>query len=215
MIIFVHLPKTGGNSFLDILTQSFDGKIGYDYVLNDTAWIKGDRKEFHHDDVCIAGHFKADRYIIKYPKAKLITFVRDPVERVISMYYHRMRDTRTHPNLSKLGKSIKKDLSLEEFIEIKYLHNRQSQFIDPEKISSFYFVGLTERYEESIRLFKKIFNISKKLDIKILNSNPDKAKNNYMISEKLRKKIREYNRKDIVLYESAKKRFWELKANFF
>jgi hypothetical protein len=154
-----------------------DGQILY---LDDQIYPKG-YQEAH----AILGHFRMNKYEeLGWP---FVTFVRDPIERVISQYFY-------HKGL--LG-----NIPLREFV--KLFPNHMAYMIGKD-LSKLEFVGITEKYEESVARFKKQFEIKKP-------SKPTKRrrvnKRKKKVSEEDRRFIAKYNQTDIKLYKKALKRF--------
>ena len=94
-LIFIHIPKTGGNSISHILKKYSDDKLikhrPYSDLIN-TFEIKGDVTKTKHDKL-------EDYYKILKDKIfnfKVFCVVRDPLERLLSHYY--MPDLNVHPN---------------------------------------------------------------------------------------------------------------------
>lgn len=118
-IFFCHIPKTAGTSFVQSLSTIFDEKhISQSRLLTDIAILKEDYQNLR----LISGHFGIDdigRDLLA--NHKKVTFLRDPVSRVISLYYfwnsHKDRYTgtpATDPNYKAVNLAI--NSSLEEFI---------------------------------------------------------------------------------------------------
>ncbi len=221
MILSMHLPKTGGSTFQDLLIRAFHDKVYFVYdetVLSPyykfnqyIKFISGKRIDPPNDVVCIHGHFRATRFDRMFPNANLITWFRDPVERVLSLYYYwvRLRNTKiTHPSYKEL---VQKKFDLIEFIKIKSLRNIYLTYLDSKQLTSFCFIGITEEYDKSIKLFLRMFNIEEnEVIIDSQNKNPDKDGDKYCIDKKLRALIMKYHEEDIALYNEAKRRFEEL-----
>ena len=161
-----------------------------------------------------------------------MTLLRDPVDRVISLFYY----------LQKLGSPLLDHLSIEDFLtsnihyiprlffncqtldlaaehpgidkpcliwgKVKADINQQSP-PDLEKAKEhidkyFSVVGITEMFNESVYLMKKQFGWS---DISYTKKNINKHPDNTQLPEHVLDFIREKNKIDIQLYEWAKKRF--------
>lgn len=92
-LVSVHVPKTGGTSFLKTLRDHFRESlvIDHDHIpgtkanMNEPVMLPAHARAVH-------GHFRGDRYL-HFVDAFQVTFLRDPVEQVISNYYFWL----THP----------------------------------------------------------------------------------------------------------------------
>ena len=84
-----------------------------------------------------------------------MAWFREPVERLASHYhYWKRKPDRQNPTCQRL---IEEDLSLEAFAalpEMRDVHARFLGEVPPERLA---FVGLTERYDDSMDLFRRAF----------------------------------------------------------
>lgn len=132
--ISVHIPKTGGTVFLrQILNKKFL-EVHVDYRKN--HFLEKEPKTIECN--IIHGHFPASRYLER--KLPYITWLRDPLERIVSHY-------------NWILKVTKRELEFDEFIE-KHA-NRMNQYMDIDR-EKFVFVGILERWNDSIKLFSRI-----------------------------------------------------------
>ncbi len=101
-LFFVHLPSCGGTTLWSILRHYY----GPENVLR-FAGVPGDSEKY--SDVrdsnpryarlsVIGGHTGIVEAIERCPSRALITFMRDPIERVLSVYHRRIRNGRWHPD---------------------------------------------------------------------------------------------------------------------
>ncbi|WP_216828248.1 sulfotransferase family 2 domain-containing protein [Alkalihalobacterium elongatum] len=214
VIIFLHIPKTAGSTFNSLIEKQYENnytmispKYGEEKVADYFNAI-GPKEKLE----VVRGHFPFG--VHKYLPQKnftYITFLRDPIERVISAYYY-MKSNPIHPYYYKMNQT-----SLYEFVSEKAFHwavyNRQTCLLNghgwnydldvaKENITKYFsVVGITERFNESIKLLNdslgwNICNISK------VNVNPNKPKKSEIANE-VREVIKEKNQKDIELYQLA------------
>ena len=94
------------------------------------------------EPVFLCGHFRYRHYPFAELGVPVITFLRDPLERVVSWYRfaHRARGEKR---------------TLEEFVEDERAANVQSAFLAGIELPDLAFVGIAERYEESVELFNR------------------------------------------------------------
>ncbi|ABA57258.1 hypothetical protein Noc_0745 [Nitrosococcus oceani ATCC 19707] len=82
---FLHIPKTAGTSVTQFLQRQYD----LDQIVFETTW----RELFEYQPrmpklKLFRGHFGINLSQMIGPEFKVITFLREPVSRVISQYYH-------------------------------------------------------------------------------------------------------------------------------
>ncbi len=115
MLLSVHIPKTAGVSFRKILAQLYceDFLLKYWQMTDAYGQVV---TSIPANIRCIHGHYCPEVLLPRYPAARLITWVRDPVERVISSYFHRLRDPDwQHPVTRELHE---KKLTLVDFASL-------------------------------------------------------------------------------------------------
>ena len=114
MLYLIHIPKTAGTSLRRFLSEHvFPGRlypvyedIGYWNAAQTRASLRGDEVLFGH--FCYGFH-----RLMHDPSPSYITFLRDPVERTISLYRHFRDRPGSEPHaLIQAG-----NLSLREFVE--------------------------------------------------------------------------------------------------
>ncbi|WP_188208217.1 sulfotransferase family 2 domain-containing protein [Alkalibacillus aidingensis] len=202
-IVFVHIPKTGGQTMWDLL---------------------GRQKERIH--VWHNKYFK----VLNEP-ARYITILRDPVDRVISTYYYIRsyeRDPLNHPvsqmSLERFVAYMKDDgienkrfKRKEDVRNIRYrtvnLATRYLSGGDPNDIQKakenianhFTFIGFTDLYNESLSFMEKEFNWDFSM-VKKRNTTKNRASLNN-ISQPLINTIKELNEHDLDLYHSTRTQF--------
>ena len=217
MIISVHIRKCAGTSFRSALKDQFNNRLLLDYgdeigsshpssVAKRQQSLKRLEQvaESITDDFDIVhGHFYRKKYDCLPGQHHYISFMRDPVERVLSNYYYLKRNKdRQNPDaiiVNQLG------YSLMEFAAHPDNQNLQSQFLQTNSLNEFSFVGTVENYSVSIDKLNKMFDLRIAFDTQQnVNSN---SSNQYEIDSKTLAHIRKYNQEDIRLYEIACEKF--------
>jgi hypothetical protein len=216
MIISVHLPKTAGTSFM----RSFKAQFGsafrldnYDLPINTPPYERNKAalkesvniaENWKEQDVrCIHGHFLPLKYLllgVKYD-VKFITWMRNPVERILSHYhfwkncYHRD----LAPSLHR--KVVEENWSLEKFCFSNELRNVYGQFLWGFPFEKFDFIGITEFFDEDLRCLSEGFLDNDLVVYKELVSERDCIR--YQISNSLRRQIEAFHDLDMYLYRKA------------
>jgi len=228
MYLFIHIPKSAGTTFNDILKRNFnEGYISL-YGSKKTRFFDASELTaiatfFSEAQVVASHHFTCP---LTLPQSvdvtfKPITFLRDPVDRVLSTYFYQKK---------QVGKGIRKeftDLPLEEYFErVKekgyrdsggkwsYLCNMQAYVMDRDYDISrakkrmsedFLLAGVSERFDESLLILKKRFKtegIAFKINYVEKNKGRKLDAGKYL-PEQTYKKILEVNLMDKELHDFA------------
>jgi hypothetical protein len=175
-ILFVHIEKTGGNSLVHVFKKYSNEKIfkhnGYSDG-SETFEIKGKYTLNKHQNLADYKKMLGS----KISKFKIITFVRNPLDRLISAYF--MRDRSLHPNffVRKINHFTKKrfdfflfnhkfyknkipEFSLNTFkLFIKDFNNQTSYFKINKKFIQPNYLLRFENYKCDLKKICKIYNI--------------------------------------------------------
>jgi hypothetical protein len=210
-IVSLHIPKTAGTSFRTILKD----KIGDSRVVRLDIHNKNDirlnEKAFTKDKLrnkikVVHGHFKfADikELFDLNPSVRYVTWLRDPVDRVLSHYYYLMKmaaikmgEQAKDEILSKVGKS------LEEYVVHDQNRNEISHFLEGSSLDDFDFIGIQKDFENELNRFRKVMGWT---NIENQRHNVTGSKKP-AIDKKTVELIKSYNEKDVEIYEEALKR---------
>ena len=147
----------------------------------------------------IHGHFYPEKYDFLGSNSQYITFMRDPVQRILSNYFYLKRKIdRKHPDaliVNQLG------FSLEEFANHPDNKNVQAHCLQSQDLKEYQFVGITEHYNESLSALKQQMGIECPF-VHSENVNQN-AKSEYEVSAESIKVIEQCNQEDIKLYNIA------------
>jgi len=204
-IIYLHIPKTAGTSFRKSAEQYF----GPEQVLNDygedsTNTSEDIRSAFYDsNDVSklrqsgvqhkfLTGHFTLAKYREIFPESPVVTFFRNPVDRVVSEYIH----FASHYNFKG---------DLQDFYKRPQFRNRQFNSMSGSAPEDIDFYGITEDYEKSLEMFNQRYGTN--FPMVKLNVGKYKGTVDSVATEDELAEIKELNHKDIELYQSALERF--------
>ncbi|MDH5681932.1 MAG: sulfotransferase family protein [Spirochaetota bacterium] len=201
-----HLAKTAGLTFLKVLKCLFNDKLLLDYFGQSSKPI--DARKIPLRTKCIHGHFNQPKYMNYLPEAKWITWLRDPIERAISNYYHMFRHP--EPGDSFCMKVVNRNMALEDFLKLEESYRYYSRYNNKKSFISYDFVGITEEFEKGLKLFFKLFNFpeDKNIQVTSVNTNPQKESNKYPLEESLREELVDLYDDELKLYNSMKEQFY-------
>ncbi|MGD9226017.1 MAG: sulfotransferase family 2 domain-containing protein [Desulfobacterales bacterium] len=215
MIISLHLPKTAGTSFAAALEMHFQTRFFLDnadlpintpqYERNKAALETSLRytDSYFSDVECIHGHFLPIKYLLMGYKreVKFVTWMRNPVERILSHYYFWKRTYRPGKVPSLHQKVVEENWSIERFCLGPEIRNLYWQFLWGFPIDYFDFIGITEYYETDFAYFVQHY-LHDSIEPKRLNVS-SKGHGAYQIDRSFRNEIEAFHNRDIELYQSA------------
>ena len=231
-LIFIHLPKCAGTTLNRIIEWEYDPMrvFSIDPVL--FLWSYRKLNRWPADRLAkmqvFKGHMPLGIHRRLPQPSTYITFLRDPVERVISAYYF-ARNYFLHPKHRWISK-----LSLEEYVRISPNHNVQCKYIsgrafvgdhhagdcDEQVLEAakenlnkdFSLVGLTERFDEGLAILKIMFGweIAKYAKFNVTKSRLKKTS----LPSATVELIAERNKYDVALYDYAVPIFEATRAKY-
>jgi len=218
MIISIHLPKTAGTSFRQLLVNEFGGSLLPDYHVYPRMLTNQERivdahkrnnslkkyKKYLHsirNIKCIHGHFLGIKYnhYLDRKETQLVTWLRDPAERLASHYYFWKRTYEAHIHNGIRKQMMEENWTLEEFAMHPMMRNRCSFYLTNINWDRFSFVGIVENMETDIQLFARKYLSQDKLDLPELNRSQNRE-SYYKEDPELLEKIKQVHSKDYDLY---------------
>jgi len=215
-IFFLHVPKTAGQSFRKAAIDYFGiekslllyGEDSSTTTLSVNQIFYKDRKSsfiekisaiselIEQENITFFSSHASAILLPSFQSEQSAIFMREPLERIISHYNYAI----------KKGHTVE---SIEDFIENPIYQNLYSKILRDIPIESIKFIGLTEKYEESLNLFNFTFNTK----LKVYHVNKlwffSKKLSPRKLSKELEERIREVNQKDFILYQKAKEIYSE------
>lgn len=204
-LLSIHIPKTAGRTFREILRSQY----GVNGVLSLDHHYLANRKERledypTHRYPVIHGHLPYQQ-ISKagLPTSRYITWLRHPVDRVISNYYFYCSSE--YPALKRRDPT-KELIPFERFIRRSTRRNIICKYLEGMPLNDFFFVGFQDQFDTDIRkLGQKLgWQLNAEHLALRINDNTKARQSAPSLSEELILKIRAYNEKDLALYEKAK-----------
>jgi hypothetical protein len=240
--LFLHIPKTGGTTLKHYIYDQY--KTHEDYTAEEGYLVSGiyyypdgfdkeppsvgpaqvNRTLGRHDIRAVIGHFSFGIHTYISRPWTYVTLLRNPVDRVVSLYYHirRYKHTRLH-------KIVSSGLSIEDFI--LHLSCREADNDQTRRISGlepafgacsistldkakdnlrryFSVVGVTEYFDETLILLKRTLAWTREAYYLPGLVNKDRPTST-SLPQKSVDAILERNELDTKLYEFAKELLYE------
>jgi Sulfotransferase family len=156
-LFFYHLPKCGGTTVHSMIAQKFHEKEIY-HILDHQQFIMN-FDQFENVKF-FAGHIEFYYGNIVVPEARRFTFLRDPIDRLVSQYNYTYRNDKTPPlfhDYARMNANFQVKMlssyppqnchiTIEEHLESAKANLREA----------FFFVGIVERMAESMAALYKI-----------------------------------------------------------
>ena len=228
--LFLHIPKTAGTSLITLLGNIFGERHIHRLRDNEleTSAVNAFLTSPAMDNVrCLVGHFPVHAFAGRFDEFKAFSVLRDPVERVMSLY--RFLRTRSPADLARMGLST--DFTFDEFIESRspeifgQVHNGMcrllsgiGQFGDSQhesfwkpslpdnvveaSVTTLHGIdfGLTERMSDTLAVLQTM--LATPSDLVEHVENASKSQGSARTTRNVRR-IVEYNTADIALYQEA------------
>jgi hypothetical protein len=211
MLVFIHINKTGGNTVSHILRSSYGLRhcqvepwTGPPFSAHDLQRLRS----LYPNLKSIAGHRIVGHVNLEEnaTKFRYFTFIRDPLKSCASRFQY------------KVQVSKKKNLVFEEWIQQDWTRNHQTKWIAgvadvAEAIRIIQdkniFVGLAERFDESIVLLKALMAGDLNISYKSVNVARDNTlAKSLLASESTRQMLNEAQQMDLELYNFVRQELY-------
>jgi hypothetical protein len=220
LTVFIHIPRTAGTTFTRLLKSAhpsdsvgfvgnvFKGGGGSD--PRRVAWLRESAAEHTRGFAVLAGHLPFGVHAYLPRDARYITFLRDPVDRVLSHYHWMMRLHWLDPGVDgrSLGELLAEGVYLHDNLQTRMLSSDPEPFGDvtPEMLEqakanlaeAFTAFGLVERLDESLALLQRRLGLPLLRDAPRLK--PTRRPRGAEIPDKMVRTARRYNKFDLQLY---------------
>lgn len=230
-IIFLHIPKTAGTTLDAIMLRQYEQKSIFPLQLpvqESIAKFKSLPEDQKREIKVLYGHMRFGLHEYFPQPSTYITIMRDPVERIISLYYYILRTPKhdLYHEITSKNMSLKDCLCSKITTELDNAQARLLYGVNETEIGfgqcsndmletvkknleeDFALVGLTERFDESLLLLKRIFGWESCFYVKqnITKNRPLKEE----FSKDTLALIEKYNELDIEIYKYGEKMLNEL-----
>lgn len=223
VICLLHIERSGGTTLHYILRSNF---LSFMTLTPWKYWTNKEENSFSPQEAGIlfrvlpftkgfGGHLT--RSYLGYEKAigkrvRYITFLREPLSRFFS-HFRYQRD------VMGIDRDIKAFLDEDQFSNFMTKRIAGSEDLEKAKcalLDEYSFVGLMERFDESLVLMKDQLNLPN-LDIRYQrkNANPSLNQDARTVADDVQKRIMERNALDIELYKFAKEHIFAKYINEF
>ena len=234
-LIFLHIPKTAGTTLRPIIERQYRRSVIL-RAYNSGEGAKG-REFFVALPIerikrvgLVVGHIEFGWHALMPQKAIYLTMLREPIDRVVSQYYH-IRGHTSH----RLHNAVKGGaVDIEEYVRRGLnpdASNGETHWLSgglesdthsglPEEALQkakdnieeyFPVIGIQERFDESLILFKRAFRW--KWVYYSRRNVADSRASLTTLPDRVVRTIREFNQLDIDLYEYAQRKFEDLVLN--
>jgi hypothetical protein len=201
MVISIHIPKCAGTSFHLALRAVYGDRLQLNYG---GAFHRGQAEAWAvpANVECIHGHFLADTFVGRFPSARLVTWVRDPIERVVSNYHHCLRAPDLRDDCCR--RLHEERLTLVEFAELDWMRNTMARYLAGRAVTDFAGVGIAECFDESLAMFRRELGWNQPIPaVPPANTNPGRLTPVYDLDAATRRRLTDLNAADLVLYQEA------------
>jgi hypothetical protein len=210
-IISVHIPKTAGTAFGMLLSRKFGSRLLKDYADQPLShgWLPrlaGSAVQLPlapsrlRGFDAVHGHFLPLKYLAA--RGDVVTWLREPAQRILSRYEHYRRDVAEGRALQRVP-GLRPGLGLAEFIEIPRFQDTYAKYFQGFPLRRVACFGFSEDMEEGLARMRRSLGLDLGPAL-TLNANPDMPGRHYDIPAALARRIARLNRRDYRLWHRAR-----------
>ena len=221
-LLSIHIPKTAGTSFYKALESVYgrDALLRLDFSIGKKQGLPAMIATNNTDQSLldkiasegkldrgirvVHGHFRYEHFAYMFemePNTRVISWVRDPIERIVSSYNYRHsileKEAGRTSRAQRLGNSPMRDLM--QWANEPGNFRAYTNYLRGRELADYDFLGIMEHYEEELRRLARILDMPALPNLK-LNSTSMKS---YLPSSQERAKIAELCKESIGIYRQA------------
>jgi sulfotransferase famil protein len=206
-LVYVHFPKAAGTSLIQALRSHYGDALFADYMHHPPGDFSHDPGVVPEGVRAVCGHFHADRYAA-YRSALRFTFLREPVDNLISIYYFWQKfpsiGYEAHDRFLAERPTI---FALAEYPELRTLASQA--YFGGVDLGTFDLVGFYERRAEGMAKLSALIGapLDAGLHVNRTDDEFDQARAELKSDRAAMARLRDILSDDVAFYERAYERF--------
>ena len=209
-LISIHIPKTGGTSFYQVLQQVYGSAVSKSYKRRD--YLEDCQTHSSFDQALsptirvLHGHlyYREIASLQEKHQSKVICWFRDPVERVISNYSF-FKAGLNNPQRNPVNYQANKhriNETLVEYASKAENRNRMTDFLKGIQLEKLFFFGFLSSFDRDIQRLGRMLSWPS-FEVARLNQSTYSNKKVFLEDDHIRSEIAKLNQLDMKLFEQA------------